>query len=161
MAYNTCIRKSKQPWGYVSKDGIHDILALEKAEREEGGDGKAKKGWTFRRTDNLRLWAGCVPVFLLRFQADLLVSCSALKLRYMLPIQVPTQSLVQNSGPGGSLTPLGSPVRVQRFPSTSTEPPIIFDGRVVARKEDGWEDMLESVLFRWVDKVVEERRSIR
>jgi hypothetical protein len=29
---------------------------------------------------------------------------------------------------------------------------------VVARKEEGWEDMLERVLIRWVDKVVEERR---
>lgn len=61
VAYNACVRKSKKPWGYVSKDGIHDILALEKAEKEGDGDGKGdggKKGWTFRRTDNLRLWAG-------------------------------------------------------------------------------------------------------
>ena len=36
---------------------------------------------------------------------------------------------------------------------------IVFDARVVAKKEEGWEDMLESVLFRWVDKVVEERRA--
>ncbi|KAF9467620.1 hypothetical protein BDZ94DRAFT_1248563 [Collybia nuda] len=146
VAYNSCVRKSKQPWGYVSKDGIHDIIALEKAEREEGGDGKpegAKKGWTFRRTDNLRLWAG------------------ALKIRYTLPLHVPTQSLVQTSGPGSSLTPLGSPVRAQRFASTSTEPPIIFDGKIVARKDEGWEDMLESVLSRWVNKVVDERRSVR
>jgi hypothetical protein len=61
-AYNTCVRKSKQPWGYVNKDGIHDIIALERAEvdttdsKTEGG----KKGWTFRRIDNLRLWAGSV-----------------------------------------------------------------------------------------------------
>lgn len=78
----------------------------------------------------------------------------------MLPIQVPTQSLVQNSGPGGSLAPM-SPARAQRFPATSAESRIIFDGRVVARKEEGWEDMLEQVLFRWVDKVVEERRTVR
>jgi hypothetical protein len=38
------------------------------------------------------------------------------------------------------------------------ESPIVFDARVVAKKEEGWEDMLESVLMRWVDKVVEERR---
>jgi hypothetical protein len=59
------------------------------------------------------------------------------------------------------LTPLGSPARAQRFPSTTAEPPIIFDGKVVARKDDGWEDMLESVLFRWIGKVVDERRSVR
>lgn len=38
------------------------------------------------------------------------------------------------------------------------ESPIVFDARVVAKKEEGWEDMLESVLMRWIDKVVEERR---
>jgi hypothetical protein len=38
------------------------------------------------------------------------------------------------------------------------EPPILFDARVVAKKDEGWEDMLEAVLFRWVDKVVDERR---
>ena len=71
MAYNTCVRKSKKPWGYVSKDSIHDIIALEKAQEEvEGGEGTGKKGWTFRRTDNLRLWAGCVIIFPVCFGAD-------------------------------------------------------------------------------------------
>lgn len=146
VGYNSCVRKSKHPWGYVSRDGIHDILALEKAEREEGKDGKAaeggKKGWTFRRTDNLRLWAG------------------ALKLRYMLPLQVPSQSLVQASGPGTPLnggTPLGSPVRTTH---RTAEPPIVFDARVVAKKEDDWEDMLEAVLIKWLWKAVEEKRNV-
>ena len=58
-AYNTAVRRSRKPWGYVSKDAIHDIAALEEAQGEDGGDG-AKRGWTFRRTDNLRLWAACV-----------------------------------------------------------------------------------------------------
>jgi hypothetical protein len=65
-AYNSCVRKSKKPWGYVSKDGIHDIIALEKSvEADLEGEASAapgkKSGWTFRRTDNLRLWAGLVP----------------------------------------------------------------------------------------------------
>jgi len=38
------------------------------------------------------------------------------------------------------------------------ESPIVFDARIVAKKEEGWEDMLESVLMRWVDRVVEEKR---
>ena len=59
VAYNMCVRKSKRPWGYVSKDSIHDIVTLQaEAEMEE-----RKKGWTFRRTDNLRLWIGYVIPF--------------------------------------------------------------------------------------------------
>ncbi len=58
VAYNACIRKSKKPWGYVSKDGIHDILALEAAAKAEGEEDVSRRVWTFRRTDNLRLWVG-------------------------------------------------------------------------------------------------------
>ncbi|KAJ7810848.1 hypothetical protein B0H14DRAFT_3090718 [Mycena olivaceomarginata] len=148
VAYNTCVRKSKKPWGYISKDGIHDILALEQAAaRDSGGGGgdeskaqaEVKKGWTFRRIDNLRIWAG------------------ALKIRYLLPIVTPVQ-------PGGSTTPnsntpLNSPAPVgatQRF--NPEQPPVIFDAKTVARKDPGWDGILENVMLRWVQRVVAERR---
>jgi hypothetical protein len=38
------------------------------------------------------------------------------------------------------------------------EPPIIFDARVIAKKDEGWEQMLEVVLLEWVERVVRERR---
>ena len=62
VAYNVGVRKSRKPWGYVSKDAIHDIAAFEsqsQGETEEQKE-KTKKGWTFRRTDNLRLWSAYV-----------------------------------------------------------------------------------------------------
>ena len=58
VAYNVGVRKSRKPWGFVSRDAIHDIIALEA--QSPGGEHegeKGKRGWTFRRTDNLRLWA--------------------------------------------------------------------------------------------------------
>jgi hypothetical protein len=59
VAYNMCVRKSKKPWGFVNKDGIHDILALERAAVANGEEGvSSRKVWTFRRIDNLRLWIG-------------------------------------------------------------------------------------------------------
>ena len=67
IAYNAGVRRSRKPWGYINKDAVHDIAAIEaKAAAEEAAEGgkdgdaaeKRKKGWTFRRTDNLRLWAG-------------------------------------------------------------------------------------------------------
>ena len=69
IAYNACVRKSRKPWGFVSKDGIHDILALEReASRSSNGDEEGrKKVWTFRRTDNLRLWVGYVLLILAVF----------------------------------------------------------------------------------------------
>ncbi|KAF8183630.1 hypothetical protein BJ912DRAFT_1032498 [Pholiota molesta] len=116
-AYNTCVRKSKRPWGFVSPSG-------------GGGQrkGGAKKAWTFRRTDNLRLWAG------------------ALKLRYSMPIQVPSQRFAINNAHGLARA------------KADREPPIIFDARVIAKKDEGWEQMLEVVLLEWVERVVRERR---
>ena len=60
LAYNTGVRQSRKPWGYINADSIHDIIALEAALTNSEADGsqeeKGRKGWTFRRTDNLRLW---------------------------------------------------------------------------------------------------------
>ncbi|KAJ6510632.1 hypothetical protein C8R45DRAFT_964700 [Mycena sanguinolenta] len=139
IAYNTCVRKSKKPWGYISKDGIHDIISLEQAARDGGGDeNKAQKGWTFRRIDNLRLWAG------------------ALKIRYLLPIVAPVQP---GTATPNSNTPLNSPAAApvpQRF--NPEQPPVLFDAKVVARKDPGWEDILENAMLRWVQRVAAERR---
>ncbi|KAL0574551.1 hypothetical protein V5O48_007414 [Marasmius crinis-equi] len=145
ISYNAGVRKSKKPWGYVSKDGIHDLIALEKA-AVETGDTKAKTGWTFRRSDNLRLWVG------------------ALKLRYMLPIVTPAVPAgprppagPSSRPPSSNNTPVTSPSAQQRkFPTN--EPPILFDAKIVAKKDDGWEDMLEAVLLRWMWRVVDETR---
>jgi hypothetical protein len=60
VAYNIAVRQSRKPWGYINDDSIHDIVALENALSASAVDGsqaeKGRKGWTFRRTDNLRLW---------------------------------------------------------------------------------------------------------
>lgn len=57
-AYNVGVRRSRKPWGYISKDAIHDIVMLEaQSSNESQPSEKTQRGWTFRRTDNLRLWA--------------------------------------------------------------------------------------------------------
>lgn len=159
VAYNACVRRSKHPWGYVSKDGVHDIIALEKMAEEDGIEG-GRKGWTFRRTDNLRLWAGWVQDPCPHQFKVWCFSLSALKLRYMLPIQIPSQ-VIQVPGVGTQLnTTTALPSSPVRSTYRSTEPPLLFDAKVVAKKEDGWEDMLESVLLRWVTKALQEKRNI-
>ncbi|RDX45749.1 hypothetical protein OH76DRAFT_1486063 [Lentinus brumalis] len=147
-AYNTGVRRSRQPWGYVNRDAIHDIAALEESRAAEGSEG-GKRGWTFRRTDNLRLWA------------------AALKLRYSLPIILPSSKRKEGQGtrpgtPAQGGTPLASPTASAiAFPPVIAEDAIIFDATMVARLEDGWEHMLERAVFQWVDAVVGERRGER
>ena len=157
VAYNAGVRRSRKPWGYISKDSIHDILGLQKTANEQGGendkDDKGKRMWTFRRSDNLRLWAGCVIAGDFLF-FSLLLNLSlprALKLRYLVPVVGPTLSKLAAppSSPSASHTPT---------PFRTSEPPINFDIPIVARTEEGWEDMLEGVLLRWVKAVVDEQR---
>ncbi len=38
---------------------------------------------------------------------------------------------------------------------------VMFDAKVVARKDDGWDAMLENVVFRWIGAVVDEERRDR
>lgn len=80
---------------------------------------------------------------------------SALKLRYMLPIQ-----MFANEPNSAAVSPAVSPSsRTFSQGSKARECPISFNLKVVAKREEGWEDMLENVLFRWMEKVVDERRA--
>ncbi|KAH9933987.1 uncharacterized protein BXZ73DRAFT_89656 [Epithele typhae] len=146
-AYNHAVRRSKKPWGYVSRDAIHDIAALEEAQTEETAE-RNKRGWTFRRTDNLRLWA------------------AALKLRYSIPIVMPNRrketSTTRPGTPALGSSPLPSPAgSTVNFPGGVTEDAVLFDAPMVARKEEGWELMLERLVWKWMDAVVSERRGER
>jgi len=131
-AYNAVVRRSRKPWGFIQPGSIHDIVELESAAAaaEEGGK-KGKSSWTFRRTENLRLWA------------------AALKLRYLI-------LFVTTSGGSAGLA---SPRKGTRLMDPSVSPPLFFDPKIIARRDKGWEDMLETAASRWVEVVVEEART--
>ena len=80
----------------------------------------------------------------------------------MLPIISPATPDVPTSKPTPTAA-VAAEAAVPPSPSTptgkSSEIPIFFDARVVARRDEGWEDMLERALLRWTSVVVEERRN--
>ncbi|THH05555.1 hypothetical protein EW145_g4708 [Phellinidium pouzarii] len=117
---------------------------------------KRKIGWTFRRTDNLRLWA------------------AALKLRYLVPLTTPMSSTpsvpsLQQSSSSSSdslastakpITPTSSsPARIKFIAGTGEVPLIVFDAKAIARRDEGWDAMLETVVLCWVRAVVNEKRA--
>jgi hypothetical protein len=83
----------------------------------------------------------------------------------MLPIISPATPDVPTSKPSPTVAAIAAAAEPVAPPSPSTptakssEMPIFFDARVVARRDDGWEDMLERALLRWTSVVVEERRN--
>lgn len=107
---------------------------------------------------------------------------SALKLRYLLPLVVPSapgrpDHIPRTASPARPHSRGASPARsvsghatgsstnadapsssLVKIRSGTTEPPLIFDPRLVARKDEGWEAMLETAVLRWVNAVVEEAR---
>ena len=85
---------------------------------------------------------------------------SALKLRYLIPVVTP-YTATNGEGKSATSTPIGSPVPSRTKFGHTTEPPFAFDAKVVARKDEGWESMLETALLRWVNAVVEEKRGER
>ena len=80
----------------------------------------------------------------------------------MLPIISPATPDVPTLKPSPTLGAVAEPPPPPS-PSTptvkSSEIPIFFDARVVARRDEGWEDMLERTLLRWTSVVVDERRN--
>jgi hypothetical protein len=82
----------------------------------------------------------------------------------MLPIISPATPDVPTSKPSPTAAAVvAAEPAAPPSPSTptakSSEVPVFFDARVVARRDDGWEDMLERTLLRWTSVVVEERRN--
>ena len=124
----------------------------------ESGNLSWRPGWTFRRTENLRVWA------------------AALKLRYHIQTTAtkalaskPTSTGPTYGGLGlGKLALHGRRVASESHASTlnsqgqtrsayGTSKTIDFDPATVARKEDGWQAMLTTLLIAWIDAVAEEQ----
>lgn len=122
----------------------------------ESGIFNGRPGWTFRRTENLRVWA------------------AALKLRYQIQTTAtkafaskPTSTDPTYGSLGlGKLALHGRRVASESHASTlssesrtrsahGTSKTIDFDPAKVARKEDDWQEMLTTLLIAWIDAVTE------
>lgn len=117
-----------------------------------GGDAKERDkvvGATFRRVENLRVWAACVlsPPFPLPF---------GLFDTYSLPY--PTFTLPVGSALKFRYLISFDPARVRGGSKPVTAPEIGFDARAVGRREAGWEGMIEHAVEKWVEAVVKEVR---
>jgi hypothetical protein len=77
----------------------------------------------------------------------------------MLPIISPATPDVPTLKPNQPAAEPAPPPSPSTPTANSSESPIFFDARVVARRDDGWEDMLERTLLLWTSAVVEERRN--
>ncbi|KAG8742570.1 hypothetical protein FRC11_014236, partial [Ceratobasidium sp. 423] len=127
VAYNAGVRKSKKAWGFINAGSIHET-ALATTEEQATGN------WTFRRRENLGLWA------------------AALKLRYVIDI-VPAEHSAAHPTRHFHRAPQPETAHVQYAPNQ-------FSPIVIAKHEAGWEDMLERAIWEWVNAVVTERKSV-
>ncbi len=59
VAYNAGVRKSRKQWGFINPESVHDVVGMEAQATVAAttGAGGGGGGWTFRRIDNLRLFA--------------------------------------------------------------------------------------------------------
>ena len=95
-------------------------------------------------------------------------TCRSLRVRYLLPITVPTAGTGTTTNAISSLAAAvnGSGTRVAAARSSlggaaatnGAGGGLLFDPSVVARNDPGWEDMLQAVPLQWVAAVVDERR---
>lgn len=70
LAYNSALRKSERPWGFIPNSSIHDLVAIQSApepvrpgirpakpKEEDASAPRERVGLTFRKIENLRVWA--------------------------------------------------------------------------------------------------------
>ncbi|KAF8752933.1 hypothetical protein RHS01_07413 [Rhizoctonia solani] len=121
--------KSKKAWGFINAESIHETALATSEERAAGS-------WTFRRRENLGLWAAALK---LRYVIDIVpVEHSTAPTRHFH--QAPQQSEAQHG-------------QIRYAPNQ-------FSPIVVAKHEAGWEDMLERAMWEWVNAVVTERKAV-
>ncbi|KAG0150084.1 hypothetical protein CROQUDRAFT_652764 [Cronartium quercuum f. sp. fusiforme G11] len=58
VAYNVALRESQRPWGFIPVESIHNLYDLERGSSGEG----SRIGLTFRRMENLRVWAAALKL---------------------------------------------------------------------------------------------------
>ncbi|OXB36231.1 hypothetical protein LQV05_004557 [Cryptococcus neoformans] len=168
QAYNAVLLQSSKPWGFIPEEDIHPTLAVTGGNNDltlTGEEGKKDKEWTFRRVGNLTCFA------------------AALRHRYQLPILMPSSTSASSFLPKPVALPQAGKDRVERstsappstpksassLPSTPASttmkgrdvPKIEFDPMAVAKKLEGWEEMLEEVVSNWVAGVVREINAVR
>lgn len=186
LAYNEALRQSKRPWGFIQPQDIHDVMTYERAAREARKNKSAQErieeklereerkkkgetstsgtnsslGWTFRRTENLRVWTAALRLrYLLSFSTSQQVVAPAVAstTRRMSSFSYGSASNTSKEDLATvELSTSGSGVP----PQATSLPPLapVFDPKVVARKQLGtpWLDMLEEALCRWAQAVVSE-----
>ncbi|EOR03713.1 hypothetical protein J056_003170 [Wallemia ichthyophaga EXF-994] len=143
IVFNSVLRRSRRPWGFIPPQDIHDITGLEKEEGDETTKtSKSKTSWTFRRTDNLRIWA------------------AALKLRYLIslsPSILPTIPHILTNKPPSleeGDKDSSSPLIASLLGLTRSS----FNAKAVAQRFEGWETSLGYATGRYVEAVVHEYR---
>ncbi|EIW65775.1 hypothetical protein TREMEDRAFT_13823, partial [Tremella mesenterica DSM 1558] len=153
-AFNACLLSSRKTWGFISEEDVHDTITGTAGTTSPDEVDEGKKDWTFRRVGNLTCWA------------------AALKTRYNIPIHLPSSTTasaflpkptklltVSSPNPQRQVSPptIPSPLSIPLNKKWKKDESILdFDPLIVARRGEGWEDMLIEIMKRWVDAVAEE-----
>ncbi|KAJ1591080.1 hypothetical protein NDA11_005972 [Ustilago hordei] len=138
----------------ASEDNGGIIETEARAKSLESENLLSRPGWTFRRSENLRVWAAALK---LRYH----IQTTATRAVASKPVKMgPTYGSLGM----GKLALHGRRVASESHASASDLPhgssrTIDFDPAKIARKEDGWQEMLITLLTAWIEAVAEEQAS--
>ncbi|ODN76832.1 hypothetical protein L202_05428 [Cryptococcus amylolentus CBS 6039] len=174
-AYNTSLLKSSKPWGFIPEEDVH--ATLNSGGSDESGtanptneDVKRDKEWTFRRVGNLTCFAAALRH---RFQLPIVMPSANTStfLQPKRPVALPrpekeTKAIRTEQEPSLVACERATSVHRVSLPSAPAGkgkdvPRIDFDPMVIAKKLEGWEEMLEKAVGKWVESVAKEVSDVR
>ncbi|KAJ9099117.1 hypothetical protein QFC21_003996 [Naganishia friedmannii] len=171
LAFNTVLRCSATgSWGFIPDEDLYDTLdsggttTADSSYVEGETSARRQKDWTFRKAGNLRCWGAALK---LRYSVPLTFPIQAVELQLVIPViqttETGTRSLTASRQPTPSSSRRASEHTYGKTRGGSEEgngAGIPFDPVRIARRNEGWDGMLEAAVVAWVDKVSLELLSV-
>ena len=144
-AYNAVLRKSERPWGFIPQNSIHDVISLMRERQQRDEQAGSNQRPSLDQSGHLQIGGGST---LMRR-----VSSEGLSGNDSLVINGNKSRIGLTFRRFENLRVFVAALRLRYLVQLSHHVDIKF----IARKEEGWREMMAEIACKWVEAAAEEK----
>lgn len=144
-AYNAVLRKSEKPWGFIPRDSIHDVISLM---RERQLKEQAERRSSVDESGHLQV-GGSSSTSMRRVSSEGLSGDDSVVINNNKSRIGLTFRRLEN------LRVFVAAIKLRYSIQLSQN----IDLRIIARKEEGWREMITEIASKWVEAAAYEKRN--